>query len=126
MTVQGSLAMVPPTDTTFSPNATITRAEIAALITRTLARFDPNADGGFNDVLRSDWFFGAAGSASRHGIMGGTSAVTFEPRVNIPKDQIVAVSARVLSNEMRFRDPARTMTRGDAAIILHRMFMRIW
>jgi hypothetical protein len=155
--------------TTFSPDAPITRAEIAALITRTLSKFDSNADGGFADVSRNDWFFGAAGSAARHGIMNGTSATTFAPRVNIPKDQIVAVSARVLRTEMRYRNPtnvegvlavytdagslanwSRTdialatrenlvvrrtdgrfnpnemMTRGDAAIILYRMFMKIW
>jgi arabinogalactan endo-1,4-beta-galactosidase len=92
--------------TTFAPDSPITRAEIAALITRTLAKYDANADGGFSDVKRSDWYFGAAGSASRYGIMNGTSPTTFAPRVNIPKDQIVAVAARVLRNEMRYKDPS--------------------
>ena len=44
------------------------RAEIAALIVRTLSKLDPNADGGFTDVARSDWYFGAVGSAR-----GGTA-----------------------------------------------------
>ena len=155
--------------TTFSPDGTITRAEIAALITRTLSKLNPNEHGGFTDVSRSDWFFGAAGSAKKHGIMQGTSATIFAPRTNIPKDQIVAVAARVLRNEMRYKDPANisgvlsaytdassiaqwgredialatrenlvvrrtdgsfngsaTMTRGDAAVILYRMFLKIW
>ena len=157
------------TATTFSPDGTITRAEIAALIVRTLSKLDPNADGGFTDVGRSDWFYGAVGSARRHGIVNGTSPTTFAPRSNIQKDQIVAICARTLRTEMRYRDPANvsgilsaysdaasiaqwgredialatrenlvvrrtdgnfngsaTMTRGDAAVILYRMFMKIW
>jgi len=156
-------------ETAFSPDATITRAQIAQLITKTLSKLDANADGGFNDVKSSDWFFGATGSAKEHGIMSGTSATTFSPNVNISKDQIVAVSARVLRNEMSYNNPSNigsmlnkysdgssisewaktdvalatqlnlvvqrtdgsfsptaTMTRGDAAIILYRMFMKIW
>jgi len=155
--------------TTFNPDGRINRAEIAALITRTLSKYDANADGRFTDVTRSNWFFGAVGSARRHEIMRGTSDTIFSPMVNIPKDQIVAVSARVLRNEMRYRDPSNisgvlstytdagaipewaridvalatrenlvvrrtdgafngtaTMTRGEAALILYRMFMKIW
>ena len=157
------------TATTFSPDGTITRAEIAALIVRTLSKLDPNADGGFTDVGRSDWYFSAVGSAKRHGIVNGTSPTTFAPRSNIQKDQIVAICARTLRAEMRYRSPSNvsailsaytdyasiaqwghedialatrenlvvrrtdgrfngsaTMTRGDAAIILYRMFMKIW
>ncbi|MCL2105432.1 MAG: S-layer homology domain-containing protein, partial [Kiritimatiellaeota bacterium] len=157
------------TETTFSPDASITRAEIAALIVRTLAKVDPDADGGFEDVRRSDWFFGAVGSASRHGIVNGTSPTEFAPRSNIQKDQIVAMCARTLRSEMGYRAPPdvagalrayadsgsiaqwghedialatrenlvvrradgmfngrATMTRGDAAIVLYRMFMKIW
>ena len=156
-------------ETAFSPDSPITRAQIAMLITKTLSKLDANANGGFGDVKSSDWFYGAAGSAKNHGIMSGTSATTFAPNVNIPKDQIVAVSARVLRNEMKYNNPTGvdtvlnkysdksaipdwaktdvalatqlnlvvyrtdgdfaptgTMTRGDAAIILYRMFMKIW
>ena len=156
-------------ETAFSPDSPITRAQIAILITKTLSKLDANANGGFGDVKSSDWFYGAAGSAKNHGIMSGTSATTFAPNVNIPKDQIVAVSARVLRNEMKYKNPSSvesmlskysdkglipdwaktdvalatqlnlvvyrtdgnfspsgTMTRGDAAVILYRMFMKIW
>jgi hypothetical protein len=164
---KGVIAGTSPTE--FSPDAPISRAEIAALIVRTLAKYDGGADGGFADVQRNDWFFAAAGSAKKHGIMGGTAENTFAPRVSIPKDQIVVVSARVLRNEMKYKNPANagaylsaytdqsaipawaladialatrenfvvkrtdgtfepafTMTRGDAAIILYRLFERIW
>ena len=155
--------------TTFSPDSTITRAEIAALIVRTLSKLDPNSNGGFVDVKKTDWFYGASGSAKRFGIMNGTSATIFAPKKNILKDQIVAVAARTIRTEMKYRNPvdmekylgsyldrgslpswgtidfalatrenlvvkrtdgkfspAGTMSRGDAAIILYRMFMKIW
>ncbi|MDR2750525.1 MAG: S-layer homology domain-containing protein, partial [Clostridiales bacterium] len=153
---------------TFSPDAPINRAEIAALVTKTLSKLNPGQDGSFSDVLQSDWYFGAAGSAKKHGIMAGTSESTFSPKTVIPKDQIVAVSARVLRLEMRYKDPADdsslakfldyksfsdwsradlslaarenlfvlredglfspsdSMTRGDAAVVLYRLFMKIW
>ena len=101
--------------------------------------------------------------------MNGTSASTFAPGVDIPKDQIVCVAARVLRLQMRYRDPTdvsgvlkgykdadalaewsradialatrenlvvkradgafkpnETMTRGDAAVVLFRMFNKYW
>ena len=56
-------------ETTFSPDDSISRAEIAALIMRTLSRLDPNEDGGFVDVTKDNWFFGVAGSSRKHGII---------------------------------------------------------
>lgn len=152
----------------YSPDATISRVEIAAVIVRTLSKLDQDADGGFDDVNRNDWFFSTAGSAKKYGIMKGTGT-SFEPKVSITKDQIVAVAARTLRNAMKYSDSANTgkylaeymdnselpswgvnevtlatrenlvikraddmfkpkdvMTRGDAAIILYRMFNRIW
>ncbi|MCL1975847.1 MAG: S-layer homology domain-containing protein [Firmicutes bacterium] len=157
------------TTATFSPDAAINRAEIAALIVRTLFKLDANADGGFSDVRKADWFFGAVGSAKRYGIINGVSASAFAPQAIIKKDQIVAICARTLRIEMNYKDaldlehqlsvysdrselpawgeadialatqvnlvvkrvdgrfePNATMTRGNAAIILYRMFMKIW
>lgn len=153
----------------FNPNGTISRAEIATLFVRTLSKYDAKADGKFKDVLAKDWYFGAVGSAKRHGLMNGTSETTFAPKDAIKKDQIVAVSARVLKTEMKYREPSDaqsilriyadaasiakwavsdvalatrenlvvkrydhtftpldTMTRGDVAIILYRLFKKLW
>jgi hypothetical protein len=153
----------------FNPDNPITRAEIAQIIIKTLAKLDPSADGGFSDVKRSDWYFGAAGSAKRHGIFTGSGG-RFMPGDNITKVEIVAVAARTLRGEMGYKHPAGvdalldaaykdassiaswgkgdvslatrenlvvprgdgmfngggTMTRGDAAIILYRMFTKLW
>lgn len=155
-------------ETIFSPDSTISRAEIAALIVRTLSKLDPNENGNFADVSQENWYFGVAGSAKKYGIINGFPDGTFGGDIIIPKDQIIVVSARVLKNEMKYKMPLdfekyliyadsseieewakgdialatmanivlkRTdnkfvgndeMTRGDAAIILKRLFDKIW
>jgi len=155
--------------TEFSPDKSISRAEVTAIILRTLSKLDENADGGFSDVTKSNWFYGTAGSAKNAGIINGYEDNTFRGNVVIPKVQIVSVSARVLKNEMDYYDVSdvekilggykdssaiaqwaksdvalatdanvvikRTdglfggtdeMTRGDAAIILKRLFDKVW
>ncbi len=152
----------------FSPEDPISRAEIAALLLRVLSQVDPNADGGFADVKKSDWFYGTAGSAKAYGMILGFEDNTFRGNVTIAKDQILAISSRVLQREMKYITPdkpeewltyadassiadwaandialttmanivTRTadntihadedMTRGDAALIIMRLFYKIW
>lgn len=153
----------------FNPDGTITRAEIAALILRAISKLNPSEDGGFSDVTSADWYFGAVGSAKKHGIMKGVSDTLFAPKNTILKDQIVAVASRVLVEEMKYSYsrypgyivafyndadsirswflsdvalavttgivvdednssflPKTTMTRGDVAVILHRLFKKLW
>ncbi|MCL1872632.1 MAG: S-layer homology domain-containing protein [Clostridiales bacterium] len=153
----------------FSPDSYINRAEIAALIVRTLSKYDDNAICDFEDVKPSDWFYAAVASAVKYGIVNGFNKKTFAPRMNILKDQLVAIAARVLQKEMKYKTPSNlntvlstytdagsladwsreeialatrenlvvkrsdgkfnpktTITRGDAAIILYRMFNKIW
>ncbi|MCL1835749.1 MAG: S-layer homology domain-containing protein [Oscillospiraceae bacterium] len=155
--------------TEFDPDSAITRAEIAAIIIRALARLDNDADGGFDDVCSEDWFCGAVGSAKRHGIVNGTSGTTFSPQRTIRKDQIIAIAARVLRAEMKYSDAANmyailssytdataiapwgladialatreglveqrddgafdgaaAMTRGDAAVVVYRLYLKLW
>jgi len=153
----------------FAPDDTITRAQFAQLITRMLGLYDPNANGGFEDVQHTDWFFGAVGSATRHALMEGTSETTFSPNQVLTREESVSAIARVLRNESEYLNltnprsflqgqftdyneladwsiddialaarhdliPRRTdgrfaphdqMTRGDVAVILHRLYERL-
>lgn len=64
----------------FSPDKTITRAEVAAIMLRMILGsdgIDPNADGGFTDVDRASWYFGAAGTAKKEHIIEGYEDNTF-------------------------------------------------
>ena len=152
----------------FSPENSISRAEIAALLLRVLSQVDPNSDGGFADVKKTDWFFGTAGSAKKYGMIIGFEDNTFRGNLTISKDQILTIASRVLQKEMKYKVPEKTsewlgfydndtiaewakehialtsmaniitrtadnkihaneeMTRGDAALIIMRLFYKIW
>ena len=153
--------------TEFSPDGSINRAEIAALLVRALGKLDNGATNSFTDVKRSDWYYSAAGSSQKCGLINGYTDNTFRGTTTIAKDQILAVAARVLKNEMGYKEPSNpnsylvkysdtvtkwaqpevalatkenlvvyrvdgtfkgesNMTRGDAAIIIYRLFQKIW
>ena len=155
------------TATTFSPDGSINRAEIATLLVKALGKLDSTATASFSDVTKGNWFYTAAASSQRHKLINGYEDNTFRGTTNISKVQIVAVSSRVLKTEMGYKEPAlpatylskysdtiaswaqsevalatkenlvvyrtdgtfsgsKNMTRGDAAIIIYRLFQRIW
>jgi hypothetical protein len=154
-------------ETEFSPDSPITRAEIAALIVRILNVDDANADGGFSDVTKQNWYFGAAGSSKRENIIAGYEDNTFRGTVVIPKVQITSVIARTLKNRLGYNtaaesvlneysdsasipqwsrsdvalatyanmvikrtdnsfEPNMEMTRGDAALVLEKLYDKVW
>ena len=153
--------------TNYSPDASISRAEIAALLVRALGKLNSSATNSFTDVKSSDWYYSAAGSSQKAGYISGFEDNTFRGTNPINKEQIVAVAARVLISDMKYKTPsntatylskysdtvaswaqpqvalatkenlvvyrtdetfsgARSMTRGDAAIIIYRLFQKIW
>ena len=155
------------TKTTFSPDASISRAEIAKLLVVALGKLDSTATTDFKDVTRNNWNYAAAASSQRHGFVNGFEDHTFRGTSSISKVQIVAVSSRVLQKEMKYKAPSdpsvylskysdsvdpwaqsdvalatrenlvawrtdgtfsgnRNMSRGDAAIIIYRLFQRLW
>lgn len=155
------------TATTFNPDGSINRAEIATLLVKALGKLDTQATTSFSDVTKGNWFYTAAASSQRHKLINGYEDNTFRGTTSINKVQIVAVSSRVLTSEMNYKAPSnpsaylskykdtvanwaqsevalatrenlvvyrtdgtfsgdKNMTRGDAAIIIYRLFQRIW
>ncbi|MCL1987740.1 MAG: S-layer homology domain-containing protein [Firmicutes bacterium] len=153
----------------FRPNDPITRAEFASTITKSMGLYDPMANGNFSDVPSQHRFVGAIGSATRHRLMTGISATEFNPDANIQRQQLVAIVARVLREQMGYTNPpaphlyltaftdyldienwaltdvslavregltlpradnrflpSDTITRGEAALILYRMYNKLW
>ena len=154
----------------FRPHEPITRAQAASIISRMIGIYDTNANGGFTDVRRGDWYFGAVGSVQRAGLMFGVGVRQFGPNINFPKDQLVVLSGRILRQEMRYHIPPNphgitqqyyvdwaslphwsindialatrlnlivpradnlfapnsVLTRGEVALIMHRMYLRLW
>jgi len=161
--------MTGTTDGFFFPDKPITRAELVSAIIRAFDLLDPDAVSKFTDLSKSDWYYSAAATAEREGIISGFEDNTFRGDVDIPKVQLVVITANTLIERMgyivpgeieellaTFLDrvdiaawsegrialaaqanvliyrtdslfaPRSIMTRGDAAIILFRVFNKVW
>ena len=81
------------TETIFAPNETMTRAEFAAVITRSLNLPDITS-AVFNDVPANAWYFRAIGTAFFYEIVGGTSATTFNPSGTITRQEAAVMVVR--------------------------------
>ena len=76
-------------DTTFSPNASCTRAQMVTFLWR--ANGSPKADGAnpFTDVSADAYYYDAVLWAVKEGITSGASATTFAPDMTVTRGQTV-------------------------------------
>ena len=153
----------------FYPDNPITRAELVAAVVRAFDMLDESAESAFGDVSKNDWYYSAVATAVREHIVNGFDDNTFRGGLDIPKEQLVAITANTLIQRMgyivpddieahlaRYLDraniaawsegrvalatqsniliyrldsmfaPKSVMTRGDAAIVLYRVFNKVW
>lgn len=80
--------------TTFSPNVTVTRAQMVTFLWR--AHGSPKATGTnpFTDVSTSDYYYDAVLWAVANGVTNGTSATTFSPDMAVTRAQAVTFQWR--------------------------------
>ncbi|OXM86718.1 S-layer homology domain-containing protein [Paenibacillus rigui] len=90
-------------DTTFSPGNNITRADFTILLVRAL-NLNAEADGNFDDVDPSDYFFKEVGIANKLGIAQGTGDNQFGPRISISRQDMMVVAARAMKIAGRMLD----------------------
>lgn len=81
------------TDNAFAPNDTMTRAEFAAIVTRSLG-LEPKINQAFSDVAADAWYAGYIGTANAYGIVNGTSANQFTPEGVITREEAAVMIAR--------------------------------
>jgi len=153
----------------FYPDAPISRTDLVTTIVMAFDMLDFDAQSTFTDVEPSAWYYLAVATAQQAQLIDGFADGTFRGHINIPKDQLVVMTANMLMERMgylvpsdveyflaRFLDreqlrswsedgialatasnvlihrtdslfaPRSTMTRGDAAIVLYRVFSRVW
>ncbi|KIL38716.1 hypothetical protein SD70_24620 [Gordoniibacillus kamchatkensis] len=85
------------TNTTFEPDRSITRAEFAALVVRSLGlKTDASATTYFSDVKPSDWYAGVVAAASQAGIIDGYEDGTFRPDRQITREELAAMVVRAM------------------------------
>ena len=80
-------------ETSFEPDATMTRAEFAAIIKRGLGLPEKNA-GAFSDVPSSEWYAKPVATAYYYEIVTGTSAATFNPGGTITRQEAAVMVTR--------------------------------
>ena len=80
-------------DGTFAPNATMTRAQFAAIVVRGLG-LSPRETADFTDLNPGAWYVGYIGTASTYGIVNGRGDGIFDPEGLITRQEAAAMVAR--------------------------------
>ncbi|MCT4564850.1 MAG: Ig-like domain-containing protein [Maledivibacter sp.] len=80
----------------FDPNAKITRAEFATLMTRMLKYKAENKDIPFKDITNDKWYYEEVAAAYENGLMEGISHEEFNPEGNITGQEAITVMERIL------------------------------
>ena len=78
-------------DTTFSPNASMTRAMLVTVLYRLEGQPAVNGRSGFSDVQYNGYYEDAVTWAADNGIVNGTSTTTFSPNANVTREQMAAI-----------------------------------
>ncbi|MCM3631522.1 S-layer homology domain-containing protein [Paenibacillus glycanilyticus] len=81
----------------FGPNASVTRAEFAAMVVRSLGITEDQAAASFKDVSSKDWFAGAVGAAVKAGIVKGYEGNSFKPNASITREEMAVMISRALA-----------------------------
>ena len=81
------------TEDTFDGDASITRAEFAAIIVRALG-LPASGECSFTDVKPSDWFSGTIGTAVQYGLVNGYEDGSFAPDASITRQEAMAIIQR--------------------------------
>ncbi|RAV13335.1 S-layer homology domain-containing protein [Paenibacillus contaminans] len=85
------------TDTLFAPLREVTRAEFAALLTRTLGLREPAGQTDaliFADVLPEQWYAGAVAAAVKAGLVEGIGASQFAPDRPVSREEMAVMLVR--------------------------------
>lgn len=80
----------------FDPDSTMTRAEFAAIVVKSLG-LEIIDDKAFDDVFKTDWFYGFVSTAYKHGIVSGVSEKMFNPNGLITKEEAAVMVSRAAS-----------------------------
>ncbi|WP_073165415.1 S-layer homology domain-containing protein [Desulfofundulus australicus] len=84
----------------FAPEATVTRAEFAAILARMAGlTADPDGAERFNDVPQDAWYCGMVGAAAKAGLVRGTGEHSFAPNEPITRQQMAVMMARLMARE---------------------------
>ncbi|MCI3922149.1 S-layer homology domain-containing protein [Paenibacillus sp. TRM 82003] len=93
----------------FDPESAVTRAEFAALLTRSIGLAEVSGAAALADVAANDWYAGGVGAAVDAGLVAGYEDGTFRPNAAITREQMAAMIDRAV----RFVTSEPTAATGD-------------
>ena len=111
--VVGEGMMKGVSDTTFDPDASLSRAMLVQILYNIEGNPGTNATKTFADVARGTWYYDAIMWAAGNGIVMGTSDSTYSPDDNVTREQMVTILYRyfgspdVSGQRLTFADSAR-------------------
>ncbi len=81
----------------FAPDASITRAEFAALLVRALGlQADASGISGAKDVASGAWYAGVLGAAVKAGLMEGFEDGTLRPEARVTRTELAVMTSRAM------------------------------
>ena len=81
-------------ETTFDPDATMTRAMLVTVLYRLEGKPETNAENPFEDIADGMWYTDAVVWAAENGIVNGVAANIFDPDGEITREQMAAILYR--------------------------------
>lgn len=85
----------------FAPNANISRAEFAALISRMLKyKIDDTDNMPFEDVDKEMWYYEPVLATYKNGIINGNNDAKFNPEGNITRQEMAKIISKVLESKL--------------------------
>lgn len=105
--------------TEFSPSQRVTRAEFAALITRSLGLAAVNSGTSFSDVNASAWYANAVQTAAAAGLITGYTDGSFKPNSPITRQEMAVILSKAIkyTGTTLTADPSALAKFSDAAAI---------
>ena len=79
----------------FRPDATMTRAEVCALLAQALDLYS-TADGYFTDVARGSWYASSVNAMAAIGLVSGVGGGKFEPNATMTQEEFITVLGRLV------------------------------
>jgi hypothetical protein len=118
------------TETTFSPNDTVTRAEFITLLDRAF-ELSGDVTNNFTDVSQDKYYYETVGTAKELGIVNGIGNNEFNPNGLITKTQVETIINNTIKSEGIIIDNLTTLlseindndniTRGEICLIIYNM-----
>ena len=84
-------------ESTFAPNANLTRAMLVTVLYRYEGEPRVSGNGGFTDVPSGQWYTDAIAWAAANGIVNGVGDDKFDPNGNITREQLATILHRYTS-----------------------------